>query len=239
VSTPPLFYTPTPPGMVAPVDDKPFIHQVTVDRAIISFLQRWLPTYLTEAEHREGKPTRFLPRPVIWTTTYPEDDQDFYSDARMPTVIVTAGEATDWERDGEANFSVTYRTVISVVSRGRSMVESRLQSSLYTAAITMLLLDKPSLDGFAGGITVVSERARAIDDPTNRSRSLSAGMGTYDIWVPYVRRGWHSPFSSPDPDPDLPPDPPPDPDQPWPDAPTSDEVIVDVVGHPPPSVEDE
>jgi len=233
----PLFTTPKPPGVVAPIADKPFIHQVTVDRAVVSFLQRWLNTYLSEAERREGKPVRWMARPTVYTTTYEEDDQDFYSDARMPTVIVTSAEALDWQRDGDNFWSATYRTAISVVSRGRSMVEARLQSSLYIAAVTMMLLDRPSLEGFAGGIEVVSERPRAIDDPTHRSRALSAGMGVYDIWVPWIRRGTDSPFLNPDPD--LPPDPPVDPDQPWPDVPTSDEVIVDFAGHTPPSVEDE
>jgi hypothetical protein len=237
VSTPPLFTTPTPPGVITPYPPKPLIHQVTVDRAIISFLQRWLPTYLTEMERREHKPTRWLPRPQVFTTTYEEDDADFFSNARLPTVIVTAGEASDWTRDGDSHWSAMYRTAISVVSRGRSMPEARLQSSLYTATVTALLLDKPSLEGFAGGVEVISERPRPVEDLSNRSRSLSAGLGTYDIWVPFIRQGLHSPFTTPDIE--EPPDPPINPDDPWPETPDANDVDVDFVGHPPPSVEDE
>lgn len=233
----PLFTTPNPPGVVPSSATLPLIHQVTVDRAIIAFLQRWLPTYLSEVERREGKPVRWLARPRVFTTTYEEDDADFFSDHRLPTVIVTAGEASDWQRDGDSHWSAMYRVAISVVSRGRSMVEARLQSSLYAATITSLLLDRPSLEGLAGGVEIVSERPRPVEDPSNRSRSLSAGMGTYDIWVPFVRQGLHSPFTRPDPE--TPPGPPPDPDQPWPPVPDASDVDVDFLGHPPPSVEDE
>ena len=224
--TAPRFYT-TPEVDVK--TEPPLVHAVTVDRAVTVFLQRWLPTYLGEIERRDGRPTRFLARPTVYTSTYEEDDEDFYSDARMPTVIVTAQEASDWQQDGQRRWAVMYRTAISTICRGRSMPEARLQASLYCAAVTQLLIDRPSLDGFAGGVEPLSERPRPIIDPTNRSRNLAAGMGTYDIWVPNARRGLSSSYAL------TLGSPPADPDALWPPAPPVDETDVDWTGDTPPT----
>ena len=221
----PQAYAHTPQEQV-PQTTPPTIHAVTVDKAVIAFMQKWLPTYLTEAERREGKPTRWLPRPVVWTTVYEEDDEDFFSDARMPTGIVTASTASDWERDGENNWAVTYRTAISIVCRGRSMVEARLQAAIYAATVTALLLDMPSLGGLCNGVEVINERPRPIVDPSNRSRTMAAGMGEYDLWIPDVRRGFSGPWKATD-------NPPSDPDAAWPVRPRVASYGIDVEGETP------
>ena len=100
------------------------------------------------------------------------------------------------------------------------MPEGRLQSALYAATVTEVMLAMPSLGGFAGGITPLLERPRPIVDPTNRSRTLSAGMGEYEIFVPDIRRSYGGPYNieTPPPDPDATLDPPP----------IVDEVDVDI-----------
>jgi hypothetical protein len=199
----------------------PLIHQVSVDKALLHFLHIWFPTWLTGTEQREGRPTRWLPRPHTYITTYEEDDEDFYSDHRLPAVVVTAGEASDWRHTGEGLWMATYRTVITVVSRGRSMPEQRLQSALYVATITDMVLGRPSLDGFANGVRPVSERVRPIEDPSNRSRVLGAGQGVYDVLVTDVRRSYQGPAF---------PEPPEDPDTPLDPYPPVEEVDVGITG---------
>lgn len=204
----------------------PLVHAVTVDRGVISFLRKWLPTYLHAAEVREGKPTSWLARPVVYVTTYDEDDQDFFADHRMPTCVVTASDLNSWTRTGAKQWSANCRVSISIVSRGRTAPESRLQSSLYAATLTDLLLDRPSLEGLAGGVTPVSERPRPITDPSNRSRVLSAGMGEYDLFIPNARQSQGGPLT---------PDPPPDPTAPYEPYPEATDVQVTVEGLAPPA----
>ena len=143
----------------------PLVHAVTVDRAIIATLRMWLPYYLRTAEQREGLPTSWLARPRSWTTTYDEDDEDYFSDHRLPCVIVTSEEFVDWQRTGNKDFSVHCPVAITVVARGRSLGEARLQSALYCSVITELLMDKHSLGGLCGGIDPVSERPLADRGP--------------------------------------------------------------------------
>jgi hypothetical protein len=203
--------------MLRAADFGPLIHSTDVDHAVISYLQTWLPTWLVGTEHRVGKPRSYLPRPTHYTATFDEDDDDHYSDQRLPTVFVTANEAIDWVREG-LKYSAFYQTNVSVVTRGRSKVEARLQASLYVATITDILLSRQSLGGFANGIDVVSERIRAVDDPSNRNRHLAAGMGEYVIMVPNVRWATSGPLTP------FPPDPSHEP------MPIVTEVEIDVIG---------
>jgi hypothetical protein len=203
-------------------------HATDVDRAVIRHLQKWYPTYLAAAEKRAGKSTSWLARPAMYATTYEEDDEDFLSDRRMPTVFVTTGGFQAWQRTGDNNYSALCPLRISVVSRGRNPSEARFQASLYIATVTELLLAKQSLGGFANGIDVVTERPRPIQDPSNRSRHLAAGMAEYSVFVADIRNSVSGPL-----DPD---DPPPDPTAPYEDLPDVSSVTVDVEGYPPPSL---
>lgn len=187
---------------MALVDFGPLVHSVSVDRAIIAFLQRWLPTYLRATEIRESRTRSYLARPVAYATTYDEDDEDFFSDRRLPCVFVTAGEATLWRRDGDGSYSATYRTRITTVSRARNKAEARYQASLYCATVTELLIGRAGMEGIANGVEVVSERPRPIVDPSNRSRNLAGGFGEYAILVPNVRAVRSGPLDPEPPPPD-------------------------------------
>ena len=119
-----------------------------------------------------------------------------------------------------------FETTITVVTRGRSMPESRLQGALSIASVTELLIDKPSLEGFANGLRPVSENVRPVTDPANRSRHLCAGTAVYDLFVADIRRGLAGP---------LQPDPSEDPDTGYDPYPPVDEIDIDLDWHPPTS----
>jgi hypothetical protein len=216
----------TQPAPIFYADFGALTHSVQVDRAMIRHMQKWLPTYLAAAEAREGRPKSWLARPAMYSTVYDEDDEDFLSDKRMPTVFVTSLGFTDWERTGDGLYSAACAVRVSYVSRGRNPVEARLQASLNIAAVTELLLSKPDLGGFANGVHPVSERPRPILDPSNRSRHLAAGMGEYAVMVPDIRSIMGGPIE---------PDPPPDPLTDPVGLPDVSQVDVDVQGYSPPS----
>lgn len=208
-------------------DFGPFTHTVDVDRSVIRLMQKWMPTYLAATERRVGKPTSWLARPAQYATAYDEDDEDFLSDKRMPTVFITSLGFTDWERTGDGLFSAHCPIRISYVARGRNPAEARLQAALNIASVTELLLTKAMEEGICNGIDPVSERPRPIVDPTNRSRHLAAGMGEYMLYVADIRQLYGGPYA---------PDPPDDPTtvpEPMPDV---ADVLVDVQGYPPPSL---
>jgi hypothetical protein len=211
-----------------PADYGPITHAVDLDRALIRHMQKWLPTYISATEQRIGKSTSWLARPAMYATTYEEDDEDFLSDKRMPTVFVTTGGFNGFWRTGGNSYSALAPIRISVVSRGRNPSEARLQASLYIATVTDLLLSKPSLGGLVNGIDVVTERPRPIQDPSNRSRHLAAGMAEYIALVPNLRQITSGPL-----DPDEPPE---DPTTPFAPLPNVSDVQIDVEGYPPPSL---
>lgn len=189
---------------MVPVDFGPIVHSVTVDKAVIAFLMRWLPTWLRVTEDREGLPNSTLARPASYATTYDEDDEDFFSDRRLPCTFVTAGEALNWTRTGAGDYCAYFRTRITTVSRGRNKAEARYQSAMYCAAITELLISKPALDGICNGVEVISERPRPITDPSNRSRNLSGGFGEYLLYIPNLRAARSGPLTPDPPGPDDP-----------------------------------
>ena len=204
-------------------DFAPVVHLASVDKAIVSFLIEWLPTYLRKAEALDGRPQGFLARPQAYSTTYDEDDDDVYADKMLPTIYVTSSGFDEWMRDGEKSWSAMCRTSVSVITRARNMPEGRLNGSLYIGTITNLMLDRPALGGIAGGVTPRSERSRPLDDPSNRSRVLTAGMAEYDIFIPNIRKSRGGPLS-----PDAPP--PTDPLPPFPDV---EDVEIEWAGYPP------
>ena len=59
-------------------DYGPLVHSVDIDRGIIRYLQRWMPTYIRQAERREGRPGHFFAIPVAYATLYSEDESDDY-----------------------------------------------------------------------------------------------------------------------------------------------------------------
>jgi hypothetical protein len=201
----------------------PVVHAVTVDKAITSFLIEWLPTYLRAAERLDGRVEGYLTRPRTYSTHYNEDDDDFLSDKALPAVFVSSDGFTDWDRNGSRQWSANARVSVTVVSRGRHLPEARLNASLYIATVTNLMLDRPSLGGIAGGVMPRSEQPRPLDDPSNRSRVLTAGMGEYDVFIPYLRHGRGGPIS---PEAPLPTDP-------LPEFGEVSEVDVALEGYPP------
>lgn len=201
----------------------PVIHTVTVDKAIVSFLREWLPTYLRAAERLDGRPEGYLARPRTYSTSYDEDDDDTLSDKMLPACFVNSGGFRDWQRDGSKAWSASCRTSISIVSRARNMPEGRMNSSLYIATITNLMLDRPSLGGIAGGVMPREEIPRPLTDPSNRTRVLTTGMAEYDIFIPHIRTSQGGPIT-----PDAPP-----PDDTLPPYPDVDDVELAIVGYPP------
>lgn len=204
----------------------PFIVAPDVDDGIIVFIKKWLPTYLRAAEIRRNKPTRTYMRPTTYTTVYPEDDEDFYSDRKMPTVIVSAGEAEGWQKTGSGLWSATFRTTVSVVGRGKSQPNAKELGAVWIGAVSELMLSRASLDAICGGVHPVSERVRPVTDPSNRSRHLVAGVGVYDLFIPNIRQSMEGPRL---------PDPQDDPDVPYEPYPEATEVTVVVDGAPPPT----
>jgi hypothetical protein len=202
----------------------PLVHPSDVNRQLIKFFQKWLPTYYSAAERRANKPVSWLARPAFYATIYDEDDEDFLSDRRMPTVFVSNIGFAAWERTGDGLYSATAILRVSYVCRGRNAPEAQLQASLGIATITELMLGKPALGGFAGHVDPVEERVRPVRDPSNRSRHLMGGMGEYAVFCPGIRAALPGPFD---------PEPPTDPTTPPTDLPDVTEVLTDVEGYTP------
>lgn len=130
-----------------------------VEQAAVTTLKLWLPSYLAEMERKTSRPPGSLPTIGDWRTTnrFPRSE----TIAPPAGFVVSPGLTDRPERRGDGSINGWWRIgIATIVSAGTAEATGAL-AKLYGAAIRTLLLQRPSLGGFATKLEVVGE---AYDD---------------------------------------------------------------------------
>lgn len=126
-----------------------------VENAVKDTLELWFPTYLAELERQTGRDPGVLPAPRSYSTS---NEVDRETAAQLPAVIlISTGLAGPPERDGDGVYSAAWRIAVGVVVSAGTRDATNDLVGIYAAAARMIVIDKPSLGGFASGVALQDE----------------------------------------------------------------------------------
>jgi hypothetical protein len=118
-----------------------------VETAVEETLDMWLPTYLREMERQKAVPVDAL-RPIASTLVVNEFSQ--YQGEPLPcAVIVCPGTEGEPERVDDGVYNAWWTVGVGVLVEAVSEQAARKLAQLYAFAIAALLVQHPSLGGFA------------------------------------------------------------------------------------------
>jgi hypothetical protein len=181
-----------------------------VEQAALDTLQIWIDTYLAEVERQKGITVRSLPRPRSWTR---RNEFERWPEDQIPAIIVVSPGLSDPPMGtGNGAFRADWDLGIAVVAEGQQTNSTRDLVGYYTAAIRALIIQRPSLGGFAMGVIWTGERYDDISD-TEIGRTMASGQVLFQVTVEGIVSTKAGPVT-----PDTPPVDPPDTSPTWPIA---------------------
>lgn len=205
-------FAPSVPSVFGPI-----VTGAHVEEAVIRLIRKWSGTYLAELERRNGLEAGQLARLRSWQTAPTFDN---WPEDQLPgCIVVSPGLDGEPIRRGDGNVTATFSIGLGFVVVAATQELSHRYAMLYIAAHRALILQKPSLEGFANGVRWVTESYDEL--PFDDVRSLGAGMGVFNVEVRSVVNTSGGPQARDPLEPDT---------DPWPDWPSVQRVEVDVDG---------
>ena len=168
-----------------------------VREAVITNLKDWSPAYVGEVSVQSGRvrcgdgalpPFRSFGTAASFST-FPED--------QLPAcVVVFPGLSQTPVRQGDGTYLAEWSVGIGVVVSGKDRDSTDDLVRLYSAAVRMAMIQKPSMSGFALGCRWIDENydELAYDD----SRTIAAGIVSLGIEVDAVMNAFGGPKVPPE-----------------------------------------
>jgi hypothetical protein len=183
----------------------PIVDGGMVERAVLSSIKTWLPTYVVEVERQAGRTPGDLPAPRDWRIV--NELEAPVGPKQFPAVwLVSAG--LDGEPDQhEESFTAAWLVTVAVIVSARDHERTVANARIYTAAIRAALVQQQCEEDFVLGVEWVDETYDR--GPTVLENTTAYGTLTFRVHVggALTRYGGpHVPLSTPLPDPV--PDPP-------------------------------
>lgn len=197
----------------------PIFMSTEFDGMVEGFLQKWLDTYLSEVELRNGLDRRTVDRPKSYNATvsvehWPED--------RMPGIlVVSAGFPDELQSLGDGLRGGWWHWVVVALLTGRDYDSTRKKVGIYQAALRTLLEKNGGMDGAVSETIITSE---PMDYAPFEGRDRTRGVAAFECQS-FITAVVDSTPGPVDPDPPAPPD---DPSEPHPDWPIVQTVDVQV-----------
>jgi hypothetical protein len=173
----------------------PIVSGGDVEDWTFAVLKRWSCTYLAEIERQHGLTPGCLPEPKGWV---PAQSFDKWPEDQLPGLIVVSTGTTEAPvKTGEGSYRARWAIRLGVICSGATQAQSRRLAQLYLAAHSLILIQRPSLEGHANGVVWLGEDYTQIayDD----TRSLSSGEALFSIEVDGVRVADAGPITPSDP----------------------------------------
>jgi hypothetical protein len=202
---------PTRPSIFGPI-----ISGGDVEQWCLDLLRKWTSTYLAEKERQDGLTAGDLQRPRFYGVTVSFDQ---WPEAQLPSVLVISiGLAERPLQKGDGSYTGRWEMGVGCVCSARTEDEAHAMAMRYMAALRVLFLQRPSLEGHAAGVDWLGEQYDQLG--FDESRSLAGGFGQFTVEVDGIALAKAGPVT-----PDVPLDPDTDP---WADWPTVQSTDVQV-----------
>lgn len=164
-----------------------------VEQWVVALLKKWSCNYLVELERQHGYEPGTLPGVRGWALgptfdKWPED--------QIPGVLVVSpGLVPPPTRDGYGVYRARWRIDVGCICSARTQQQSHEQAMLFVAAHKAIVVQHPSLEGWATGMQWLDESYDPLtfDD----TRSLYAGYASFAIEVDDVLTSLAGPTGDP------------------------------------------
>jgi hypothetical protein len=191
--------------MTRVADWGPCTIETDCDQAVLATLALWFPTYLSRFEDERQLDRNTFTRPDPRASYDSALEDETFPDAKLPAIVVTTAQMTaPPEKDGDGFLYAGWRVGLTCVVRGRTPRESRFVAAAFAGCARRIMLDRPDLGGFAGGVRLTGGRVARVRDATDKGRYLAAGMSEFTVYVDEVLREGGGPVEA---DPYVLPDP--------------------------------
>lgn len=156
----------------------PIITAGEVRQAIQDTIMLWMPDYLYEVGERNGFDRGDLP---LFQSFAPMIVWDKFEEDAIPACLIVAPGTLDVPQKRGGKMNVRWGVGIGCVVSGQDREGTWKLGEIYAAAVRTLLLQHPSLGGFASGVNWISERYDQL--PSDSARTLGAGSLQFGIDV--------------------------------------------------------
>jgi hypothetical protein len=154
------------------------VHKAQVERAALATLSTWNSTYLTEMEIQDDRANP-LERPRFMVV---QSIAKFAEDAPPLIMVVSNGLAGRPQREGQGIYRATWKLATVALASAKDEASSNELAGLYLAAVKALLVQKPSLDGFAESVVWVDEDYDRVPIGEKR-RMIAAAYAEFEIEI--------------------------------------------------------
>lgn len=181
----------------------PIITGSDVLDAVQDTIATWQTTYLAEIERRTDRTAQALP--LIRNYTRTPDFAGWPEDQLPSCLLVCPGLENAPVQHADGTMDMTWSVGVAIVVSASTLAATNDLAKVYAAAIRTLLLQQPSLGGFAQGLSLTDE---SYDDmASDDGRSLAAGQVVFNVDVRSIgnaHMGLPAPPEDPYTDPQLP-----------------------------------
>lgn len=128
---------------------------IELEAAAADTMALWMPTYIRELERQYGRTLGLIPPPRMYTNrnrfeAFPED--------QMPLCIVVSSGLVDTPlKEGDGTYRAWFSLGVGFLASAKDEDAATFLSKFYAAAGRAVLLQKPSLGGFASGTEWIDE----------------------------------------------------------------------------------
>lgn len=162
-----------------------FITDWQVKRQVVNHLREWMPDYLPHARRQGeevwGEAFSDFPLPRDYTIVPREPDR--WVEDQLPAILVVSTGPTDKPaKNGDGTYRGTFGIGIAAICSAGSEELVGLFADLYFSAAASILLDKPSLGGFAQS-TVIAGAPDNVFLAVERNRTLASRFCDFEIQV--------------------------------------------------------
>lgn len=161
------------------------VTNLDVEAALAGTIKLWLPDYLAEVGEQKGYARGSLP---MFRSYVPAVTLDRFDEDQIPSCVIIVPGTLDQPQNRQGAANARWSAGIGCIVSGKDREGTRKLASTYTAAVRTLLLQKPSLGGFAQGLVWMSERYDALPEVAGEIRTFGAGVLQFGVDVNAVSK---------------------------------------------------